>query len=81
MRYSQFLATLRAIDGMNEQRPGVFYRKSRAFLHFHEDPTGLHADLRTADHGDFVRTRVETKAEQSKLIETITSALATPVRK
>lgn len=40
------LARLRAIEGLVERRPGVFYHRSRAFLHFHEDPAGVFADVR-----------------------------------
>lgn len=40
------LARLRAIDGLVERRAGVFYCRSRAFLHFHEDPAGVFADVR-----------------------------------
>jgi len=40
------LAALRARAGLREPRPGVFYRRGKAWLHFHEDPAGLVADLR-----------------------------------
>lgn len=40
------LARLRRIEGLVERRPGVFYHRSRAFLHFHEDPAGVFADVR-----------------------------------
>lgn len=43
------LAQVRRIPGLTEKKRGVFYRKSRAFLHFHEDPSGMYADLRVAD--------------------------------
>jgi hypothetical protein len=43
------LALLRKIPGLVERKRGVFYRKSRAFLHFHEDPAGIFADLRIGD--------------------------------
>ena len=33
---------------MVEKKRGVFYFKSRAFLHFHEDPKGMFADIREA---------------------------------
>ena len=33
------------LPGLIEKKRGVFYRKSRAFLHFHEDPKGMFADL------------------------------------
>ena len=34
------------MPGLVEKRPGIFYRKSKAFLHFHEDSSGVHADVR-----------------------------------
>lgn len=40
------LKALRKVEGLAERRPGVFYRKSRAFIHFHEDPAGIFADVR-----------------------------------
>ena len=40
------LERLREIPELREKKRGVFYRKSKAFLHFHEDPAGLFADLR-----------------------------------
>jgi len=75
-KHSAFIESIRTIDGMNERRPGVFYRKSKAFLHFHEDPTGLYADLRTDVNEGFVRTRVESGEEQSKFLRMIVSRLA-----
>jgi len=59
------------MPGLLERRPGVFYRKSRAFLHFHEDESGLYADVRLADA--FERRRVETPAERSALMAAIRS--------
>ncbi len=43
---------------LKEKSRGVFYRKSKATLHFHEDPAGLFADMRIADV--FVRFPVNT---------------------
>jgi hypothetical protein len=63
------LAQLRLVPGLVEKSRGVFYRKSRAFLHFHEDPSGLHADVRFGD--DFERVRVESDAEQRALLSRI----------
>jgi hypothetical protein len=40
------LRQLRAIDGLTEKKRGVFYRGSRAFLHFHEDGSDLYAEQR-----------------------------------
>jgi hypothetical protein len=66
------LHELRAIPGVVEKKPGVYYRKSRALLHFHEDPTGLYADVREAD-GDFARHRVQTKVERARLLRLVRS--------
>jgi hypothetical protein len=80
-KYPAFFVSVRAIDGMNEKRPGVFYRKSKAFLHLHEDPTGLYADLRLNVTEGFVRMRVASRVEQSTFITTPTSVLTAPARK
>jgi hypothetical protein len=40
---------IREQRALKESRPGVFYRKGKAFLHFHEDAAGLFADLRLND--------------------------------
>jgi hypothetical protein len=63
------LAQLRQVYGLVEKSRGVFYRKSRAFLHFHEDPSGLHADVRFG--ADFERVRVESDAERRALMSRI----------
>ena len=73
-RLEPLLARIRALGGLTEKRRGTFYRKSRAVLHFHGGPKGLHADLRlTGD--DFDRYRVEEPAEQEALIARIKAAL------
>ena len=68
------LAQLREVDGILEKKHGVFYRKSRAFLHFHEDPAGLFADVRLGGF-DFDRLRVSTKKEQAGLLAAVRKAL------
>jgi len=45
-RLAPLLTRLREMPGLVERRPGVFYLRSRAFLHFHDDPTGDFADVR-----------------------------------
>lgn len=72
-RLEPLLGELRRCDGLVEKRRGVFYRRSRAFLHFHEDPSGLHADVRLED--DFERRRVETVAERAELLAVVRAAL------
>jgi hypothetical protein len=48
-RLEDLLAQLRTLPGLTEKKRGVFYRKSRAFLHFHEDPKGMFADISDPD--------------------------------
>jgi hypothetical protein len=35
---SDLLDQIRQRQGLNEKKLGIFYRKSKAFLHLHEDP-------------------------------------------
>lgn len=73
-RIASLLDELRARPVLRETRPGVFSLKSRAFLHFHDDPSGIFADVRLAD--DFVRMRVTTRSEQADLLERIDACLS-----
>jgi hypothetical protein len=68
------IVLLRTIDGITEKRPGAFSRGSRAFLHFHEDPTGTYADVRFGT--EFERVRVTTRREQQALVARIRRELA-----
>jgi hypothetical protein len=68
------LASLRTLDGLVERSPGTFYRRSRAFLHFHADPAGLYADVR-CDGDDFERRPVHTRAQQNGLLRDVRAAL------
>lgn len=69
-RLEELLVQLRTLPGLVEKTRGVFYFKSRSFLHFHEDPKGLFADLREAGGGnDFDRIDVTEAGGQSALVE------------
>ena len=68
------LASLRRLDALVEKSPGTFYRRSRAFLHFHADPAGLYADVRFAGD-DFERRPVHTRAQQGELLRDVRAAL------
>lgn len=68
------LAEIRAVPGLVEKSRGVFYRRSKAFLHFHEDPSGMYADVRIGP--DFERHRVETAAERDALLVMLGSVAA-----
>ena len=56
------LAEVRRHSTLKEKKRGIFYRRSAAFLHFHEDRSGLFADLRTA--GGWSRLPVNTASER-----------------
>jgi hypothetical protein len=75
-RLEPFLAQIRSLEGLREKKRGVFYLRSRAFLHFHEDPEGLFADVRWAS--DFERFRVSSKAEQKALWLKVRDVLVGP---
>lgn len=66
---ADLLDQIRSKPGLNEKKPGIFYRKSKSFLHFHEDPEGLFADLRAG--GDFDRYPVNTRQEWNVLLAAI----------
>jgi hypothetical protein len=68
-RLADLLAPLRQRADLVEKRPGVFYRRGRAFLHFHEDPQGLFADFRPGDL--WQRLPVNDADERARLIAAI----------
>ena len=72
-RLEPLLAQLRDLPELREKSRGAFYRGSRAFLHFHEDPAGLFADIRV--DAEFERVRVTTRQEQSRLLAEVSAAL------
>ncbi|HTK17599.1 MAG TPA: hypothetical protein VL769_14490 [Acidimicrobiia bacterium] len=73
-RIEPMLAQLRAIDGLTEKSRGVFYRRSRACLHFHADGDDTYADVRFSGD-EFERVRSTTKAEQESLVTRVQRAL------
>jgi hypothetical protein len=60
------LAAVRALPGLKERKRGAFYRKSSGFIHFHEDPSGMFADLKSG--GDFVRFPINSPSEISSFL-------------
>lgn len=73
-RLSDLLEQIRANENIREKKLGVFYRKSKSFLHFHEDPAGLFADLSIG--ADFERYPVNTRQEWKAFLAAIDRALA-----
>jgi hypothetical protein len=73
-RLEPMLTALRVVPALKEKKRGTFYRRSKAFIHFHEDPAGLFADVRFDEV--FERFDVTTTARQRQLVRQIRMALA-----
>ena len=74
----RLLAQIRLLPGLKEKTRGVFYWKSRAFLHFHEDPNGIFADLRNAGGHDFDRFDVTRQVDHAGLLDAVAKRLGAP---
>jgi hypothetical protein len=68
------LVQIRKLTSLTERKRGVFYRKSSAFLHFHEDPAGISADLR--DSSGWLRLPLNSASERRALLRRIRELLA-----
>jgi hypothetical protein len=75
-RLDSLLEQIRKQAGLKERKRGVFYRGSAAFLHFHEDPAGLFADMHA--EAEWERVAVDTKTEQRAFLAKIKAALRRP---
>ena len=64
------LAQVRRIDSLSERKPGIFYRRSSAFLHFHEDASGLFADVKL-NGMHFERMPVSTERQRRDFIDAV----------
>lgn len=69
------LQRLREITELREKSTGVFYLKSKAFLHFHEDNGKVFADVRLHPP-DFDRLPATSRAEQDQLVRRIRQRLS-----
>jgi len=68
-RLLPLLRQLREIKGLREMKPGIFYLKGSAFIHFHDDAGVLVADLKKAGSSGFDRYPVDTPPGQRKLVD------------
>ena len=69
MSHEELVDALRAIDGLDDLGQGApnFAFRSRPFLHFHEHPDGIYADVRLGG-GDFQPVWVSTPGERLELL-------------
>lgn len=63
------LAGIRKVPGLRERQRGIFYKKSIAYLHFHEDPAGLFADVKFG--GAWKRLDVTTHRAKNGLLSAV----------
>ena len=68
-RLLPLLRQLRGISGLREMKPGIFYLKGSAFIHFHDEAGALVADLKKAGGSGFDRYAVDTPPGQRKLFD------------
>ena len=66
---ADFLEQIRRHAGLREPKRGSFYHKASGFLHFHEDPDGLFADLKI--DGEYQRFPINTAAERRALLRQV----------
>lgn len=67
-RLLPLLRQLREIKGLREMKPGIFYLKGSAFLHFHDEAGALVGDLKKPG-GGFDRYPVDAPTGQRKLLD------------
>ncbi len=70
----ELLDGVRALHVLQERTPGSFYYKRAGFLHFHEDPAGLFADVKL-DGRHFERLEVTSLEQQYELLALIQACL------
>lgn len=61
------LLDIRGLPKLREKKRGIFYLKSKSFLHFHEDPQGIFADVSSAT--DQIRINVSGEEGRRRLLD------------
>jgi hypothetical protein len=75
-RLDALLRQVRRHSGLRERKRGAFYRGGQGWLHFHEDPAGLFADLKV--DGMWSRYPVNSAGERKALLDRLAATLAEP---
>jgi hypothetical protein len=68
------LNVLRGYSVLQEVRPTAFHLGGRDFIHFHEEPDGLFADVRLSKGR--LRMPVSTSSEQAQMLDRIDQILS-----
>jgi len=62
---ADLLCAIRNVSSLREGKTGIFYRRGKAYLHFHEPSDGeLFADVRFSSDTEFERHNVSTKTSR-----------------
>jgi hypothetical protein len=67
------LRKLRTISALVERKPGTFYLRSSAFLHFNEDPAGVFADIKL-NGASFQRMALRDEKDHASLLKQVAAA-------
>jgi hypothetical protein len=67
-RLLPLIRQLREVKGLKEMKPGIFYLKGSAFVHFRDEAGALFGDLKRS-RGGFDRYAVDTPVGQRKLLD------------
>ncbi|HZY59320.1 MAG TPA: hypothetical protein VFE56_06125 [Candidatus Binataceae bacterium] len=70
---ASLLDKLRELPGLIEKSRGIFYRRGAAFVHFHEDPAGIFADLRSGP--DWERLPATSAKQRKELLRRVRAVL------
>lgn len=76
-RIEDILLALREIPGLKERKRGIFYRKSQAFIHFHQENNDIYADARLGGD-DFSRYPVTSELQQAHFLDAVRAFLHQP---
>ena len=69
---ADLLCAIRNVSSLRERKTGIFYRRGKAYLHFHESSDGeLFADVRLSSDTEFERHNVSTKTSQEDFLALI----------
>ena len=69
---ADLLCAIRNVSGLRERKTGIFYRRGKAYLHFHESSDEeLFADVRLSSDTEFERHNVSTKTSQEDFLALI----------
>ena len=74
-RIKPLLGRLRRISALQERSAGVFYLRSKAFLHFHEHGEEVYADIKVGD--EWRRVPATSEADWEKVLA-LTATNVTP---